>query len=158
MTEQKGYIKIPGFNLCAEGSGPGPARAYVKLTMILFPDITNSFPCSLGSWFPPTPACAGTQCKEIIPSQLWCFFPTDRPGDLGWGWSSSVSRAQKPKHITTHPRKWVLGWFFVSFICHRLGAAIVAKGSWGVHHHTRENGMKSTKIRKPIYNIIAVNY
>lgn len=152
MTEQKGYIKIPGLNLCAEGSGPGPARAYVKLTMILFPDITNSFPCSLGSWFPPPPACAGTQCKEISTKAGKGFFPMDRPGDLGWGWSTETQTHHNS------PQKMGARLVFCRFYLSPTRSSNRGEGEQGSTPPHSGNGMKSTKIRKPIYNIIAVNY
>lgn len=130
--------------------GLGPARAYVKLILIL-----DSFPWFLVSWCPPL-----IQCKEINPFPAFALLPCGQTQGFGVGMERLSEQSTETQTRHNLPQKmgaWLCFWFS-SFICHWLGAAIVAKGTWGVHHHTQENGMKSTKIRKPLYNIIAVNY
>lgn len=107
------------------------------------------------------PGCGGTvSAREQPPSQLG---PSPQgPGSGIWdgvgtgaGPPEGEKGAQELKHTTLTPE--MDGGCFSLIYCHWLGAAVVAKGSWAVQHHTQENSMKSTKIRKPIYNIIAVN-
>lgn len=122
---------------------------------------------------PLMPGCAGSPCALLAvgalsvqgndPFPSWVLLPGGQDQGFGMGWAQvpflrdcwGIAGSTEAGTHDTDPRN---GWWLFSLVyCHWLGAAVVAEGSWAVQHHTQENGMKSTKIRKPIYNIIAVN-